>query len=408
MLRNNWFSWIELVRISDRSFAGASESSGFVEVEQSGEFVATDADGLESCPQHVLLRNRTYAHGGTGHDQPFKIMYDKVDFYVEAILPDTPFIRNPATLPQADCAGLYSVKLNACAATEPFTFVLDSGALPPGFRLSADGQITGQPCVPGTYAFAVQLQDATPETVTKAFEITVGDTVDCCGGIASDFDGDDDIDHEDFSFFQTCYTGIDGGVPVGCECADLDRDGAAVGPSDRNLLELCATGPEIPPYNTNCDKQACCLPEGGCADANTGLCDSAGGLAQGPGTDCSTAVCEASEACCMSDGSCQDLITSECLAASGYPQGVGSDCLSTSCPQPQGCCLDGGDCQILVPLDCAVLDGVSRGEGSDCSTECKEACCYDGGFCAEYHPDTCLPHGTPQGAGTDCDPNLCP
>lgn len=82
-----WFAWLRFIEINDRSFPGASESSPFVEIEQTGEFASTNADGSAGCPEYVLLRARTNAGGGdpTLKDMPYKILYDKLDFYVEAI-----------------------------------------------------------------------------------------------------------------------------------------------------------------------------------------------------------------------------------------------------------------------------------------------------------------------------------
>ena len=37
-------------------------------------------------------------------------------------------------------------------------------------------------------------------------------------------DGDLDLDLFDYAFFQTCVTGSGGGVPLGCESADMDDD----------------------------------------------------------------------------------------------------------------------------------------------------------------------------------------
>src|SRR4029079_14768345 len=41
----------------------------------------------------------------------------------------------------------------------PYSYVLRSGALPPGLSLASNGPITGTPTQSGTYIFGVELQD---------------------------------------------------------------------------------------------------------------------------------------------------------------------------------------------------------------------------------------------------------
>lgn len=57
-----------------------------------------------------------------------------------------------------------------------------------------------------------------------------------------DFDGDGDVDQDDFGVFQACITGPDIGSPTpGCEQADFDSDDD-VDQSDFGLLQRCYTG----------------------------------------------------------------------------------------------------------------------------------------------------------------------
>lgn len=64
-------------------------------------------------------------------------------------------------------------------------------------------------------------------------------------GIPGDFDGDSDVDQEDFGRFQACLTGIAGGVPAGCERANLDFDND-VDKNDYQKFFHCLTGPNLP------------------------------------------------------------------------------------------------------------------------------------------------------------------
>ncbi|MFC1765983.1 GEVED domain-containing protein [Planctomycetota bacterium] len=80
--------------------------------------------------------------------------------------------------------------------------------------------------------------------------------------------------------------------------------------------------------------QACCFPDGSCADLTPEECKEQGGVPQGTGSDCSTVNCslpEFKQACCLADGTCIDATASQCRALGGTPQGLGTDCSSTYC-----------------------------------------------------------------------------
>jgi len=70
-----------------------------------------------------------------------------------------------------------------------------------------------------------------------------------CNDPFADFDGDDDVDQEDFAFMQRCYNPL--GLPDGCLCADADRD-LAVDTVDMNAFDACASGPSVA-ANPLCD-----------------------------------------------------------------------------------------------------------------------------------------------------------
>jgi hypothetical protein len=64
-------------------------------------------------------------------------------------------------------------------------------------------------------------------------------------GLAADFDGDGDVDQQDFGFLQRCLSGS-GVIPApGCGFADLNSDGD-VGPLDLAIFERCLSGPGLP------------------------------------------------------------------------------------------------------------------------------------------------------------------
>ena len=62
----------------------------------------------------------------------------------------------------------------------------------------------------------------------------------------ADFDGDGDVDQDDFAKIQVCYTGADQGPPMsGCEKCDFDCDND-VDDNDMDLFFNCYSGPNIP------------------------------------------------------------------------------------------------------------------------------------------------------------------
>jgi len=81
------FARLEAFNANDRSITKPvpSEFSGFSEFEQEGEMSTVDVSGVGHVPEHVLLRQRIYVSSGADHLEPFKFMFDKVDFYAEAI-----------------------------------------------------------------------------------------------------------------------------------------------------------------------------------------------------------------------------------------------------------------------------------------------------------------------------------
>ena len=68
----------------------------------------------------------------------------------------------------------YSQTLAATGGTPPFSWTLDSGALPAGLALNAStGAVTGTPTSAGTESFTVRVTDSLSQTDTKALSIEV-------------------------------------------------------------------------------------------------------------------------------------------------------------------------------------------------------------------------------------------
>jgi len=78
---------------------------------------------------------------------------------------------------------------------------------------------------------------------------------------------------------------------------------------------------------------ACCQLGEVCSDLSSTDCLNLGGVFQGGGTDCGTAVCvDPTGACCDPSGTCSEIGQLDCTAASGAYQGDGETCALTSCP----------------------------------------------------------------------------
>lgn len=80
---------------------------------------------------------------------------------------------------------------------------------------------------------------------------------------------------------------------------------------------------------------ACCLPEGGCAEAQTaaGCANRLKGMYAGDGNDCAVAQCSDTPAgaCCLADASCQQINVDECAALQGYFNGAFTSCGTVQC-----------------------------------------------------------------------------
>ena len=71
------------------------------------------------------------------------------------------------------------------------------------------------------------------------------DSCDFCPDPFADTDDDGDVDQDDFSLFQACFTGTAGSATIECECFDTDNDGN-VDEDDWGVFEDCASGPDVP------------------------------------------------------------------------------------------------------------------------------------------------------------------
>ena len=81
------------------------------------------------------------------------------EYRLEVRCPD--LTLNPATLPNGAPGQSYTQVLTITGGGfGPFTWTVDSGTLPPGMTLTANGQLTGTPTTSGMYTFKIKVTDA--------------------------------------------------------------------------------------------------------------------------------------------------------------------------------------------------------------------------------------------------------
>ena len=105
----------------------------------------------------------------------------------------TPVTFNDATLPEGTCSVAYSTTVAASDGSGSFTYELASGSLPAGLSLSADGEISGTPTVPGSSSFSIKATDTVNgATATADFTLEIVSLGTVAAPAASPVSGDID------------------------------------------------------------------------------------------------------------------------------------------------------------------------------------------------------------------------
>src|SRR5271166_7156151 len=81
-------------------------------------------------------------------------------------------ITNLSNFPPGAVSDFYMEGLVATGGTQPYTWTIDSGALPAGLSLSADGVISGTPTTAGMSSFTVRVTDS--QSPVKAYQTASG------------------------------------------------------------------------------------------------------------------------------------------------------------------------------------------------------------------------------------------
>jgi Putative Ig domain/Bacterial Ig domain len=88
-----------------------------------------------------------------------------------------PLALGPNTQPYGDVAVAYSRTIAAFGGAAPYTFATTSGTLPPGLTLSTGGVLAGTPTTAGMYIFTVTVTDATSQTASQSYTVTINPAV---------------------------------------------------------------------------------------------------------------------------------------------------------------------------------------------------------------------------------------
>src|SRR5271165_436266 len=78
-------------------------------------------------------------------------------------------ITTPNPLPVGAIGDTYREGLAATGGQQPYTWTIDSGALPPGLSLTPDGVISGTPTTVGNYSFTLRVTDS--QSPVKAYQV---------------------------------------------------------------------------------------------------------------------------------------------------------------------------------------------------------------------------------------------
>ena len=92
---------------------------------------------------------------------------------VEVGPPPPPLAIKTDSLPQALQGLSYNAALEASGGIGPYTWKIDSGVLPDGVTMTADGAISGRPTTPGAASFVVSVKDTLGTSSTRSLFIIV-------------------------------------------------------------------------------------------------------------------------------------------------------------------------------------------------------------------------------------------
>ena len=86
-------------------------------------------------------------------------------------------VISPEELPDGEVSERYRATLTAEGGTEPHTFAVTGGTLPPGLSLSSAGAISGRPSEAGEFSFTVTATDADGNTGSRDYAVSIAEAV---------------------------------------------------------------------------------------------------------------------------------------------------------------------------------------------------------------------------------------
>jgi hypothetical protein len=78
-----------------------------------------------------------------------------------------------ASVPQAQQGQPYSATFTATGGSQPYTWTVTNGSLPPGTSLSTNGNLAGTPTSNGNFSFTVQVSDSSSQTASANYTASV-------------------------------------------------------------------------------------------------------------------------------------------------------------------------------------------------------------------------------------------
>jgi hypothetical protein len=142
--------------------------------------VATPPAHGSTAPDGNPANGYTYHHKGAapagGGSDTFVVLDDNSDRITVTVTiqaATSSIVGTPGELPPLSAGTPLRQTLAASGGTAPYRFRVDSGALPKGLVLAADGGLSGTPTERGAFGFGVRVQDARGQSATLSYGGTV-------------------------------------------------------------------------------------------------------------------------------------------------------------------------------------------------------------------------------------------
>ncbi|WP_178128966.1 autotransporter domain-containing protein [Pseudomonas sp. PB120] len=119
----------------------------------------------------------SFSFGVTATDSTSPTPFSTTKTYSTTISHPSLALTDGQTLPDGAVSQAYTHAFAITGGTAPYTFVVESGSLPPGTTLSSSGLMSGTPSVAGDYTFVVKFTDTTgglgPYAQSKSFNLKI-------------------------------------------------------------------------------------------------------------------------------------------------------------------------------------------------------------------------------------------